>query len=171
MKYITFKCPKCGKKLKVEETSTSFFCLHCGTKITLEEDDYYYYDVEEDAGEGLLDKLFWNIGGKIKVLTKICFVFEVFLSAIGALSLIFLIDKWYSVFLALFAMAIGFLVSWVSCFFMYGLGELIETNGEIARTTATIQSKQDRILSLLSEKNKREEKTVGSISAPNQYEV
>ena len=157
MKYITFKCPQCGKKLKIEETSTSLFCLHCGTKITLEEDDYYYYDVEEDAGEGLLDKLFWNIGGKIKGLTKVCFVFAMFLSAIGALSLMFLIDKWYSMFLAFFAMVIGFLVSWASCFFMYGLGELIETNSEIARTMATIQAKQDRVLSQLSEKNKKED--------------
>lgn len=171
MKYITFKCPQCGKKLKVEETSTSFFCSHCGTKITLDEDDYFYYDVEEEAGEGLLDKLFWNIGGKIKFLTKVCFIFEVLLCTIGALSIMFIIDKRYSILLSLFLMIVGFLVSWVSCFFMYGFGELIETNSDISRSTAKIQAKQDRILNQLSEKNKKEDKAIiDKITTLNQHE-
>ena len=51
MKYLTFQCPTCGKKIKVEETSTSYCCLHCGTKITLAEDDY-----EEVMTENFIDK-------------------------------------------------------------------------------------------------------------------
>ena len=171
MKYITFKCPKCGKKLKIEETSTSFFCLHCGTKITLVEDNYYCYDVEKDVGEGLLDKLFWNIGGKIKAITKVCFVIELLLWACVAVSIIVVIATWYSIFLALFAMAVGFLVSWVSCFFMYGLGELIETNSEIARVTRKIKSKQDRILNQLSVNNKQKSKLVEETTALDQHEL
>lgn len=81
--------------------------------------------------------MFSNIGGKIKVLAKIIAWFGVICSAIVGAFLICISqssDILKSIgFGVLFG---GSIISWISSWFMYGFGELIEKTTEIAQNTA-----------------------------------
>ena len=78
--------------------------------------------------------MFDNIGGKIKLLAKIMFCIMAIGSVIGGIVIIS--DGYDDVILVGVAvMLLGPLFAWVSSWFMYGFGELIEKTGEIARNT------------------------------------
>lgn len=80
--------------------------------------------------------MFENIGKKIKILATIISIigFVVF-SIIG---LIFLFNIGFLAFLI--TISVGFLGSWLGSFFLYGFGELIETNSQICKTNIEIKS-------------------------------
>lgn len=75
-----------------------------------------------------------NIGRKLKDLAQI-------FTALGIIaSIIFGIFMFVGsqIFLGLLVIALGSLLSWISSLFLYGFGELIEKNCEIARNTDII---------------------------------
>ncbi len=89
--------------------------------------------------------MFENVGRKIKMLAKIMCGIGIGLSVIFAIRM-FTYDARYSVgvrylILGVVYLVIGPLVSWISSLFMYGFGELIETNSMIAETNTTIAYK------------------------------
>ena len=48
MKLISVKCPECGAGLNVEEDRKQVFCMYCGTKILLHnENEHIYRHVDE----------------------------------------------------------------------------------------------------------------------------
>ncbi len=69
--------------------------------------------------------MFDNTGRKIKVMAKILAWIGIILSVIGGGALMFLFDG-ELVFIGVAIMIVGSLVSWVSSWFLYGYGEIIE---------------------------------------------
>ena len=87
---------------------------------------------------------FDNIGGKIKKLALICFIIGCVVSGIGALAILFEDGEF---FLALLILTLGPIASWLSCFLLYGFGELVESSSDNRTLLASIdrnisQSKQ-----------------------------
>lgn len=98
--------------------------------------------------------MFDNIGGKIKALAKVFCWIEIILSVIIAIIMFVSVeDVPYSQEglykgLGCVFLIIGPLLSWISSFVLYGFGELIETNCEIARNirnTTTKTNFQDTV--------------------------
>ena len=84
--------------------------------------------------------MFDNIGGKIKALAKILCYIGIGLSVlVGIILMATLGEAFDSGFLAflvgLVAIALGVLMAWVGSFVLYGYGELIDTNAQIAENT------------------------------------
>ncbi len=79
--------------------------------------------------------MYSNIGGKIKVLAKIICIIGIIVSVISGLGIIIVSSISYnpglSVFGGLLVIVLGVLFSWLSTFFIYGFGELIEKVTEI----------------------------------------
>lgn len=79
--------------------------------------------------------MYSNIGGKIKVLAKIICIIGIIVSVISGLGIIIVSSIGYnpglSVFGGLLVIVLGVLFSWLSTFFIYGFGELIEKVTEI----------------------------------------
>lgn len=73
---------------------------------------------------------FENIGGKIKILAVVITVIGIGVSLAFGL---YLLDS--NVLLGLVIAVVGSLLSWISSFFIYGFGELIEKTTEIAHNT------------------------------------
>ena len=82
-----------------------------------------------------------NIGGKIKGLAKVIFIIEVIAAVIAGFAII-AIDK-YLALIGLLVMAVGATAAWISSWFLYGFGELIEKTCEIARNTRGGVSKSE----------------------------
>ena len=88
--------------------------------------------------------MFNNIGGKIKVLAQV----EAWIGIISSVIIgIYLIgqgmdayDGEIIVMTGVIILVVGSLFSWLSAFVLYGFGELVETNVEIARGTSNSQS-------------------------------
>lgn len=78
--------------------------------------------------------MFSNIGGKIKTLSKVIFAICAVVSFIAGLVLIMNGDE-ETIAIGFIVMIVGPLVSWVSSFFMYGFGELIEAVCDIEYNT------------------------------------
>ena len=74
--------------------------------------------------------MFRNIGGKIKGLAKVIFIISVIAAGFFAGFGIFILVA-----------GVGFLVSWIGSFFMYGLGQLIEDTEINRRTNQQILAK------------------------------
>ena len=84
--------------------------------------------------------MFENIGGKIKTLAKVLCWAGIIVSLIIGIFFLTIAEDSYSKEELYIVLGIGFifvapLLSWISSFFLYGFGELIETNCEIARNT------------------------------------
>lgn len=85
--------------------------------------------------------MFENIGGKIKTLAKVlCWVGIIVSIILAIIMFISAGDASYSEEGLYRGLGFGFLLvapllSWISSFLLYGFGELIETNCEIARNT------------------------------------
>ena len=74
--------------------------------------------------------MFNNIGGKIKTLVKILTFLEIaFTFAIGCCFVFF------HTLLGLLIMFLGPLFCWITSFFLYGFGQLIENSDRIANNT------------------------------------
>jgi membrane-bound ClpP family serine protease len=81
-----------------------------------------------------------NIGGKIKILAKVIACVGIIASIIGGIVLISTGTDMRRggelyVGLGLGSMFIGTLISWISAWFMYGFGELIEKTTAIEKNT------------------------------------
>ena len=74
--------------------------------------------------------MFDNIGGKIKGLAKVLFWLETIAAAIVGLGLV---DG--SEGLSLLFALVGVLVAWISAWFLYGFGEIIDKLCDIERNT------------------------------------
>ena len=113
--------------------------------------------------------MFNNIGKKIKTLAVVIFILEVLAAFIVGLCL--LEDDDYELF-ALLLILLGPFVAWVSSFFVYGLGQLIDNTDIIVsalnpqRAVAPEQENSDFITQDLTEitKNQPVSKTVESPS-------
>ena len=87
---------------------------------------------------------FDNIGGKIKKVALICFIIGCAVSGIGALVVLAEEGEFWAVLLIL---TLGPIASWLSCFLLYGFGELVESSSDNRTLLASIdrnisQSKQ-----------------------------
>ena len=85
--------------------------------------------------------MFENIGEKIKVLAKIIFWTLASASIIVAIYLIS--EGWYDDLLVLTVLFGGPLVAWISSWFLYGFGELIDNTWEIALNTRGVKRKSE----------------------------
>ena len=89
----------------------------------------------------MFDNMFDNIGGKIKTLAKVlCWVGIIFSVLIAIILFIEAKEGSYRtedlyMKLGCIYLIFGPLISWVSSFFMYGFGELIERTTEVALNT------------------------------------
>lgn len=48
MNLISFKCPECGAPLSSEENRRWIYCSYCGTKILLDDIEYYKEDAKTE---------------------------------------------------------------------------------------------------------------------------
>ena len=81
--------------------------------------------------------MFNNIGQKICALTEILFWFDVAVSVVAGSLVVIAFEE---VLIGIAIILVGALLSWVSSFLLYGFGELIRTNKEIAENTDAIGS-------------------------------
>ena len=79
--------------------------------------------------------MFSNIGGKIKKLAKVICWIGIAFSLIGGIASISQTTD-QSVLIGIITIVVGSLVSWISSFFTYGFGQLIENTDEIRKNTA-----------------------------------
>ena len=77
--------------------------------------------------------MFKNIGGKIKLLAKIICIVGIALSCLIGLARITIADR-YMLLTGIAIAPIGSVISYLVSVFIYGFGELIETNREILKT-------------------------------------
>lgn len=85
--------------------------------------------------------MFDNIGGKIKILAKVLCWVGIIGFVLSAIYVWVTIGR-YGVGLGFALFIIGPLVSWISSFLLYGFGELIETNCEIAHYVQNYSSRK-----------------------------
>lgn len=78
--------------------------------------------------------MFENIGDKIKTLAKICCLIGIIGSVITGIILISSINVLVGIAITIG----GALLSWIGSFFVYGFGELIESNAEISTQNSEI---------------------------------
>ena len=90
----------------------------------------------------MLDKLFDNIGAKIKTLAKWTFIVEAVSAIITGITLLF--DEY--ILAGLLTLFCGPIVAWVSSWILYGFGELVEStctlrqqNAELMRIEQCVQ--------------------------------
>lgn len=83
--------------------------------------------------------MFDNIGGKIKTLTKVLMWISISVFFIYGIVLIF--DN--EVLKGFLVMVVGFLGSWLSSFFLYGFGQLIENSDNLVKNTERQNLKED----------------------------
>lgn len=79
--------------------------------------------------------MFKHVGRKIKKLVKILCKIGFVLDGIGGLVLIIALGGsigFAGVLLGLLITALAFLLTWISCFFSYGFGELVENSTAMA---------------------------------------
>jgi energy-coupling factor transporter transmembrane protein EcfT len=90
--------------------------------------------------------MYKNIGSKIKLLAKILACIGIVLSISGGILMIINAETYYGdydkvrLWSGIAIIVLGSLFSWLSSWFMYGFGELIETNVEIVKNTAKCSS-------------------------------
>ena len=110
--------------------------------------------------------MYENIGGKIKGLASVLFV----VGLIGAIfaGALLLIDE--QVALGLLTIIGGPIICWVSSWFLYGFGELIDKASEIARNTSYLkyspEVKEDQVRKDNSASISKSFKTTGIIDIP-----
>lgn len=73
--------------------------------------------------------MFENVGGKIKIVSKVMVWIEIIFSVIGGLALLF---NRYTQVAGLALLIAGPLVAWLSGLFLYGFGQLIENTDRMA---------------------------------------
>ncbi len=89
----------------------------------------------------ILDGIYKDIGKKIKQFAKASFIVEAIGAIITGLTFLFdwgIEDAWWSLFIIIF----GPVVAWVFSWFIYGFGELIDTNCESAKNTQLLYYKK-----------------------------
>lgn len=79
--------------------------------------------------------MYSNIGKKIKGLAKIIAIGGITVSVIGGIILfVYLLDSWHTedyAFVGLIVAVVGSVICWLSGFFVYGYGELIDQTHQI----------------------------------------
>ena len=99
--------------------------------------------------------MFKNIGGKIKMLSKVICIAGIIASIIWGIYI--MVDGGWSVLYGFIRMFIGSFLSWISSFFAYGFGELV--------------SNSDKTVKLLSEEEIEETvKVIKRVPARNRVE-
>jgi RNA polymerase subunit RPABC4/transcription elongation factor Spt4 len=81
-----------------------------------------------------------NIGGKIKLAAQINAWVGIIASVVLGIIVANSIGGDWGVLIGFFIMAVGSVFSWIGAWAIYGFGELIETNAEIAKNTANSTS-------------------------------
>ena len=102
------------------------------------------------------NKMFKNIGGKIKELAKVICYVGIAISVIDGIVMIGFGSSSNGdamVGMGLAVMIVGSLVSWIGSFFAYGFGELIENTTVIAELAAKADAEKNKADA---EKNKAE---------------
>ncbi len=88
-----------------------------------------------------VNKMYSNIGGKIKVLAKIVCLLGIIVSLVYGIY--FFATFYWMRGMGIVIILVGPLLSWVSSFFAYGFGELIEKTTAIAEQTTKADVKKD----------------------------
>ncbi len=83
--------------------------------------------------------MFNNIGKKIKTLTVVCFVLV--LIGVVVYGVVLMVTLRRQAWIGLLVIAGGFLACWISSFFLYGFGELIESSEKTAENTSLLLQK------------------------------
>ncbi len=83
----------------------------------------------------MLDKLFDNIGAKIKTLAKWTFIVEAVSAIITGITLLF--DEY--ILAGLLTLFCGPIVAWVSSWILYGFGELVESTCTLRQQNAELR--------------------------------
>ena len=86
-----------------------------------------------------IDAMYQNIGIKIKELAKVIFIIEAIASIISGFVCMFADDD--LILIGLLTLVVGPCVAFVSSWFLYGYGEIIDKTCEIARNTYTGEEK------------------------------
>lgn len=84
-----------------------------------------------------------NIGGKIKDLTKIIAIIEAGIAISIGLMMMFADDDTF-VF-GIIIIVVGCITAWISSWFLYGFGEIVENTSIIARNTGAICGKENAV--------------------------
>ena len=84
-----------------------------------------------------------NIGGKIKGLAKGFFFIEALASIIGGIALILESHRDDEIFIGVIIIIAGPIIAWISSWFLYAFGELVEKTCEIARNTSGSRRKSE----------------------------
>ncbi len=84
--------------------------------------------------------MFNNIGRKIKILAQVIFWFWSIACVIGGIVFIALDDDFLVIGLPL--LLVGPIVFWISSWFLYGFGEIIENTAKIAANTKGAQKSE-----------------------------
>lgn len=101
-----------------------------------------------------------NIGGKIQILAIVLCVLGIIACVITGI--VFLVEEWVGP--GILIMIVGSLLSWVSSFFLYGFGQLIE-NSDILVDYARKAEKSARLTSA----HRETATTQSTATAPAQY--
>ena len=80
------------------------------------------------------EKMFGNIGGKVKTMAKVCTWLMMIVSVIYGIGLAVNGAFFFGILMAV-SLALGF---WLGCIPLYGFGELIETNQSLVRSNREI---------------------------------
>ena len=91
----------------------------------------------------MFDKLFSDVGAKIKSVAEILFI-VLFLASIatGAVLMIVSIDFWWA---GLLTIVLGPVLAWLTVLLLYGLGELIESTNETKGLVRELKRKADEV--------------------------
>ncbi len=95
--------------------------------------------------------MFDDIGGNIKVLAKIQFCIGVVLFCIAGISTIYIGNTIAGVLM----IVLGILGSWITTFFIYGFGELIESTVSLNRNVERLHNDNMNMQQLLDQLNKK----------------
>ena len=106
-----------------------------------------------------MGKLFGNVGTKIKILSYAVFIILAVGSVISGITLIATEGRWSAMFvlLGMLAMFAGPVVAWILCWFLYGIGQLLDDVHVIRSNVYSVKNSQDAIKNSL---------TRGDISVP-----
>lgn len=81
--------------------------------------------------------MFENIGGKIKTLATVLCAIGIIVSVITGFSLLMALSNTGLGFIGLIIMIVGSLFSWISSFFIYGFGQLIDNTATMTDNNAS----------------------------------
>lgn len=95
-----------------------------------------------------------NIGGKIKGLAKATFIVEAIAAVISGIAVMAIDEE--MILIGLLVMVIATIVAWVSSWFLFGFGQLIENSDIIAKQYKRKNEKHEKSISESNERKRKQ---------------